>query len=163
MYDNLGVEALFKPACGFRDGFDFLIVSDASALLKTETRSMRGPLRLLDVATDQVRSLRARTVVSHLQRNPGVGVYLKMGNTEERIYREANSSALVERNADSSLSASQVREVAGIGTTLRKLTLREYELLFAHGYGVADATLSAYCGTAFEPMPLQENGFTRGA
>ena len=154
VYDNLGVEALFKPAGAYRDGFDFLIVSDASALLEAETRTLRAPLRLLDVATDQVRGLRARAVVSHLQGNPGTGVYLKMGNTQERIYQEANRPAMADHLAASSLRASEVREAASIGTTLRRCTKREYDLLFAHGYQVADATLSAYSGASFEPTPL---------
>ena len=154
VYDNLGVEALFKPRGGYRDGFDFLVVSDASAPLESETRTLRAPLRLLDVATDQVRSLRARAVVSHLHHYPGTGAYLKIGNTEERIYREANHSAMAERIVGDSLSASQVREAAGVGTTLRRFTGREYDLLFAHGHQVADATLSAYCGDLFQPTPL---------
>ena len=133
-----------------RDGFDFLIVSDASAPLEIETRTSRAPLRLLDVATDQVRSLRARALVSQLQRNPGTGVYLKIGNTEERIYRAANRPAMAERIADDSLLASQVLEAASISTTLRRFTQHEYELLFAHGHQVADATLSAYCSARFE-------------
>lgn len=154
VYDNLGIEALFKPSGAYRDGFDFLIVSDASAPLQPETRTLHAPRRLLDVATDQVRSLRARAVVSHLQRNPGTGAYLKIGNTEERIYREANHSVIVERIPDQSLRASEVREATGLGTTLRRFTLREHDLLFAHGYQVADATLSAYCSDLFEPTPL---------
>ena len=93
-------------------------------------------------------------VVSHLQRNPGSGVYLKIGNTEERIYREANQTAMVERIADESLSASEVREAADVGTTVRRFTHREYDLLFAHGHQVADATLSAYCSDLFKPVPL---------
>ena len=110
VYDNLGVEALFKPSGAYRDGFDFLIVSDASAPLEPETGTLRAPLRLLDVATDQVRSLRARAVVAHLRRNPGAGVYLKIGNTEERIYREADKPEMQERIADHSLVRSMVRE-----------------------------------------------------
>ena len=144
------MEALFKPSGAYRDGFDFLIVSDASAPLEIETRTSRAPLRLLDIATDQVRSLRARALISHLQRNPGTGVYLKIGNTEERIYRAANRPAMAERIADDSLLASQVREAASISTTLRRFTQHEYDLLFAHGHQVADATLSAYCSGRFE-------------
>ena len=154
VYDNLGVEALFKPSANYRDGFDFLIVSDASAPLETETRTLRAPRRLLDVATDQVRSLRARAVVSHLQRNAGTGAYLKIGNTEEHIYREANCPAMLECISNNSLRASDVRATANIGTTLRRFTEHEYDLLFAHGYQVADATLSAYCSGLFNPVPL---------
>ena len=154
VYDNLGVEALFKPSGAYRDGFDFLIVSDASASLEPETRPFRAPRRLLDISTDQVRGLRARAVVSHLQRNPGTGAYLKIGNTEERIYREANLPAMAEQITEDSLSASEVREAAAIRTTLRRFTPSEYDLLFAHGHQVADATLSAYCGGLFEPAPI---------
>lgn len=154
VYDNLGVEALFKPSGAYRDGFEFLIVSDASAPLEPKTGTLRAPLRLLDVATDQVRSLRARAVVAHLQHNPATGVYLKIGNTEERIYREANNPAMAKRIADNSLGLSEVREAARVGTTLRKFTPPEYDLLFAHGHQVADATLSAYCSHLFEPIPL---------
>ena len=144
------IEACLRSLGAYRDGFDFLIVSDASAPLEIETRTSRAPLRLLDIATDQVRSLRARALISHLQRNPGTGVYLKIGNTEERIYRAVNRPAMAERIADDSLLASQVREAASISTTLRRFTQHEYDLLFAHGHQVADATLSAYCSGRFE-------------
>ena len=154
VYDNLGVEALFKPSGAYRDGLDFLIVSDASALLEHDARTIRAPLRLLDVATDQARSLRARAVVSHLRRNPGSGVYLKIGNTEHHIYQEANQPSMADRIASDSLGVSDVREAAKIGTTLRKFTTREFDLLFTHGYQVADATLSAYCSDAFDNEPL---------
>ena len=157
VYDNLGVEALFKPTGAFRDGFDFLIVSDASARHGTDTRKLRAPLRLLNIATDQVRGIRARAVVSHLQENPGAGVYLRIGNTEERIYRKANRPALVEHIRDDSLRVRDVQEAASFGTTLRKCTRREYDLLLAHGHQVADATLSAYCGDIFQPTPLSFN------
>lgn len=156
VYDNLGVEALFKPAGGFRDGFDFLIVSDASAPLGPERRMLRAPLRLLDIATDQVRGLRARSVVSHLQSNPGIGVYLKIGNTEERIYGEAKRPTMARRIHGDSLGTSEVQQAASMSTTLRRLTKQEYDLLFAHGYQVADATLSAHCGGVFEPTPVAE-------
>ena len=152
VYDNLGVEALFKPGRGYRDGFDFLIVSDASALLEHDTRKIHAPLRLLDVATDQVRSLRARSVVSHLQDNPGTGAYLKIGNTEQRIYQEAKQPSMADRIASDSLGFTDVREAAKIGTTLRTFTKREFELLFAHGYQVADATFSAYCDDVFKAL-----------
>ncbi len=153
VYDNLGVEALFKLSGGYRDGFDFLVVSDASAPLEPEARGLRAPLRLIDIATDQVRGLRARAVVSHLERNPGAGAYLKMRNTAEYIYREAKIPVVPRHILHDSLSVSEVREAAGIDTTLRKFTRREYDLLFAHGHEVADATLSAYCGDLFKSLP----------
>lgn len=66
VYDNLGVESLFKPGGGFRDGFDFLVVSDASAPLSLDIGRVkrvlmpwRRTLRLVDVATEQVQGQRA--------------------------------------------------------------------------------------------------------
>ena len=77
-----------------------------------------------------------------------------MGNTEERIYHAANRPAMVEYIADDSLILSHVREATRIGTRLRRFTKHEYDLLLAHGYQVADATLSAYCSDRFKPAPL---------
>ena len=95
VYDNLGVEALFKPSGGYRDGFDFLMVSDASSSLTLQHHRWRAPRHLLDIATDQVRSLRARALIAHFQENPGAGVYVKMGKTSEDIYLARIRGALV--------------------------------------------------------------------
>ena len=65
---------------------------------------------------------------------------------------------MAERIVGGSLLASEVKKAASIGTTLRRFTRREYDLLFAHGYHVADATLPAYCGAIFEPTPLATTG-----
>ena len=73
VYDNLGVEALFKPAGAYRDGFDFLIVSDASARHAAEARKLRAPLRLLNIATDQVRGLSCPCSRVASAAKPGVG------------------------------------------------------------------------------------------
>ena len=61
---------------------------------------------------------------------------------------------MVKRLAPNSLSALEVRTAAQIATTLRRLSVREFDLLFTHGYQVADATLSAYCGNTFQPIHL---------
>jgi NTE family protein len=62
VYDNLGVEALFKPGGKrYRDEYNFLIVSDATTPLDIERPfPFRRARRLINIATDQVRSLRAR-------------------------------------------------------------------------------------------------------
>ena len=153
VYDNLGIEALFKPSGGYRDGFDFLVVSDASSLFEAECRRSSAPMRLLDISTDQVRSLRARTVVSHLQDNPGTGVYLKIGNTEKQIYQQARQP-LPNKAMSESLDVSDVQIAARMNTTLRQISKGEFDLLYRHGYQVADATLSAYCGEQFDRRPL---------
>ena len=154
VYDNLGVEALFKPSKGYNNRFDFFVVSDASASLRTESRKIKAPLHLLEIATNQVRSLRARTIVSYFQSNPSSGAYLKIGKTEEHIYNKANRSDMAKRINHDSLNEVGVSEAENIDTTLRKLTEREFDLLFTHGYQVADATFSAYCSDLFQPSRL---------
>ena len=154
VYDNLGVEALFKPSGGYREGLDFLVVSDASSPLERQGRGSLAPLRLLRIATDQVRSLRSRTLVAHLQDNRGSGVYLKIGNTEEQIYRAADRPLPSNWNAADSLKLRDVEIAAKMNTTLRRISSTEFDLLYRHGYQVADATLSAYCSDLFHCRPL---------
>jgi len=92
IYDNLGVEALYKPGREtFRDDYNFLIVSDASGMFKEQYPFgvYRRAKRLLDIAMEQVRSLRARSIVSHFVDNPNSGAYLKMGNSAATILSRA--------------------------------------------------------------------------
>ena len=78
---------------GFREGFDLLLVSDASARLGLDPRTLkrmikpaRRTLRLVDIATHQVRGLRSRAVVAKFRDKRDAGAYFRMGNTVERIY-----------------------------------------------------------------------------
>ena len=91
VYDNLGFEALFKPrGDGLRNGLDFLIVSDASGGLRTARRArFQRVKRLVDIASDQVRSLRARMLFGHFASRSNTGVYLRMGQSAALVLREA--------------------------------------------------------------------------
>ena len=145
VYDNLGVEALFKPGGGFRDGIDFLVVSDASAPLSLDVGRVgrtlmpwRRALRLVDVATDQARGLRARLVVAEFQRSREAGVYVRSGNTVESVYRAVRR----EPPAGVYLGAVDVARAGRFKTNLRRLSGDEFELLRRHGFEVANATLA---------------------
>ena len=151
VYDNLGVESLFKPGEGLREGTDFLIVCDASRPLSQESRDskwrpgyLKASMRLVDVATDQVRSLRARMLIDYFKQNPGYGAYLRLGLQTKRVYSRN------EAGRQPSLTEDEVRLVSQIETTLRRLTHEEFSLLFRHGFEVADATLSTYCNDVLE-------------
>ena len=156
VYDNLGLEPLVKISGGSRAGVDFLIVSDASARLelapKTLKRSIRPAhrtVRLVDIATDQVRALRARALVGAFATDPTMGAYIHIGNTTAGIYREAGGTV---RDVDV-LCDEDVASAATMKTTLRRLSEQEYDRLFRHGFEVADATLSAWHPSRFEPLP----------
>lgn len=154
VYDNLGVEALFKPSGGYRDGFDFLVVSDASMRLEATSRKTLPFLRLLWIATDQIRSIRSRSVVAHLQKHKEVGVYLRIGNTQKNIYMDAGRTTWAGESEAESLSNEEVEWAVTFGTNLGRVREEEFDLLFRHGYEVADATLSAYCPGVFGSIPL---------
>lgn len=155
VYDNLGVEALFKPDKGYREGIDFLLVSDASALLASNPPRFKAPHRLLEAAMDQVRSLRARTLMQHFKTHPRTGVYLQIGNTAEQIFGLAGVDPPPNWTSDSALDEDTVFRAATLETTLRRLTEQEFDGLFRHGYEVADSTLVAYCPDEFQHIPFK--------
>ena len=146
VYDNLGVEGLFKPGGGYRDGVDFLIVSDASGRPKSERfrAGFKAAHRLVNIATDQVRSLRARSVVGHLVRHGNPGRYLQIDNTSAHILKSAGREDEIPMLSKESLPESEVRLAAEMETTIRQLCLAEFERLFRQGFEVADFTLYAY-------------------
>ncbi len=157
VYDNLGVEAMFKPQEGLREEVNFLITSDASKPLDIETRRFQWgippylpPFRLIDVATDQVRAFRLRTIIGFLEKNQNAGVVLRMGNTVAGILESAKKEAPASWAGRDFLSDAQVQTAAGLETTLRRLTEEEYDRLFRHGYEVAETTLFAYDHRAFD-------------
>ena len=152
VYDNLGLEPLFKPNGDFRDGLDLLVVSDASAPLeltpRTLSRMLRPAhrvLRLVDIASDQVRGLRSRAVVAEFARTEGTGVYFRMGNTVEQIYSAVGRAA----PPGNHLGAEDVSRAGTFPTTLRRLTQPEFNRIHRHGFEVADATLATRLTSRF--------------
>ncbi len=154
VYDNLGVEQLFKGD-RFRDGLNFLIVSDASAGLGLSRLDALVPgKRLIGIATDQVRGLRARMIVNYFWRHPGSGVYLRIGNTPRRLV----DAAWVDPAQHAALLAAglpedEARQAASLGTHLKQLPPTVFDRLCRHGWEVADGTLSTRCGAQFAHRP----------
>ena len=140
---------------GFREGFDLLLVSDASAPLGLDPRTLkhmikpaRRTLRLVDIAPDQVRGLRSRAVVTKFGDKRDAGAYFRMGNTVERI------SAATGRCTPPGdyLSGEDVEPEATLPTTLRRLTASEFTRLRRHGFKVADATLATRLSGRSHPV-----------
>lgn len=147
VYDNLGVEAIYKTKEGLRYDLDFALISDASKPLGFLQRNWLGNFviphlrlsnktRLIDIPSDQVRGLRARELFSFFRVN-NKGGYLRMGESVARICKNLEvpvPDALF-------MPDSVVKEVASLETTLRKLTPDEFKNLFRHGYEVCSAVL----------------------
>ncbi len=96
VYDNLGLEALYKPEnCGRLTGsLNRLIVSNASSLSGCRKRSVlfsaANLRRLLDISRDQVSSLRTRGVLDYIKRT-GNGLYVKIGTSAQQIAMAAET------------------------------------------------------------------------
>lgn len=144
IHDNLGLEALYKPNKGYLKDVDYLIVSDASAPVGIEVRNFplmfKASRRLVYIAQDQVRSLRSRMVVDHFEKNPGTGVYFRIGNTANDIANKSN----VNLDTNGYLENEKVKKAINYKTTLKKMSNDDFELLYRHGYEVAQLTMQAY-------------------
>jgi len=150
VYDNLGMESIFKPNGGGKlsDDINFMIVSDASNSLDYSERkagfNFRGIKRLLDISMDQNRSLRSRTIVDYLKREKK-GMYIDIGNNVEQIIKKSNSDILVMKPMiEKSLSYADSERVRMYKTTLSKPSESAFDLLLRHGYEVAVCTYTCY-------------------
>jgi NTE family protein len=161
VYDNLGVEALVKSGGKrYRDEYNFLIVSDASTPLGIERPfPFQRARRLINIAMDQVRSLRARQLVEHFASHPNSGAYLKAGNTAQYILEQAGvDEEEVAAALGSCLSEKDAELAVAHKTTLRRPSEVEFDRLYRHGWEVADCTLSSYNPglfkrLSFRPLP----------
>lgn len=150
VYDNLGLESIFKPKNGgtLSDGLSCIIISNASPSINMYKRriglSVHNLKRLLDISMSQVESLRSRMVMDFIIRS-NQGMYFKIGNSAERIALERKCQKdLKRRLVEKCLSNEQVIKIANYPTTLRKPTKANYQLLLRHGYEVAECTYWCY-------------------
>lgn len=151
VYDNLGLEGLHNFVEGWREGVDFLIVSDASGRPKTAKYYWwKALLRIISgIMMNQVRSLRARAVLERLINHKDKGSYLKTGNTCKYVLTDAGRKDEIARLCPHCLSKKEADSVANMETKISRLSEEEYNMLFRHGYEVADYTLYAYNADMF--------------
>jgi len=151
VYDNLGLEALFhissNPAGGrLSDDIDHIIVSNAgqSSGFKRRGLSLSSKAkRLLDIAMDQVGTLRTRTINSHIRQMHN-GIHLRIGRSATEILEHAPINFAEKRRIIAeSLPQHQAHYVRNYKTTLRTPTPQDFDLIMRHGYEVAR------CNSAF--------------
>jgi NTE family protein len=155
-YENLGLEALYKPGKALR-GCDFLVCSDASAPLGPPgpgpLRSLlKGELwspRLFDVSSDQIRALRSRMLFRDFDRADVLGVVLRMGHSVREIDR-AFRRERDRQDYDTFLSDEEGRAAAKHPTALRALPIPLFERIARHGFEVTDATLTGRAPDLFK-------------
>lgn len=125
VYDNLGLEPFFDAGKGApKQPDEVIIVSDAGAPLKTGFSLFAlNPSRfkrVADIMADQARSLRVRTFSSYIQQEPLRGAYLYI-NTP------------INGAADDKLASF----AANFPTTLRRLSITEFDSISNQGYRVS--------------------------
>lgn len=151
-YDNLGVESLHNFITGWREGVDFLIISDASGRPKSEKyhAGIQALLHLITgVMMDQIRSLRSRAITERFINHKDAGVLLQIGKTTEDTLIGAGKTEAARQYAPQCLSAKETNLAANMETVIRKLTQVEFERLFRHGFELADAMLYGYYADQF--------------
>ena len=147
VYDNHGLEGLHDFISGWREDIDFLIVSDAAGRSKPEAYrpGMKAMQRLLTgIMMDQVRSLRARSILERIINHGDRGGFLQIGNTCRFVLDEAGLGAEAHDKCSECLDQDAVDQAAWMGTDIAKLDDQTFEMLYRHGFEVADYTLFAY-------------------
>jgi len=160
VYENLGLEALFKPQRGLVDNsVNLLIASDASAILAEEYGPASGvfmarfpflrPPRLFDIASEQVRALRSRMLVDAAIRKELSAALLRLGRPAIYIDRA------VERHRPEGayaayLSPADAKRAASYPTDALKMRRDMFDLLLRHGFETADLTLTGYHPDQFQ-------------
>ena len=155
LYDNMGLEAIWKAEKGSADHFDTVLVCDAGAPLGigfergtswfADLKRMMGvkrnwvsqTLRMTDIMVEQQRALRKRELISRYDDDYG-GTYWGI-STKIRHYEL--SDPLV---ADSVTSS----RLAQIPTRLKGFGERDQALLVNWGYALTDAAMRKYVQTS---------------
>jgi NTE family protein len=153
VYDNLGLEGLHNFMTGWREGVDFLMVSDASGRSKPEAYQpgWRALYRIITgVMMDQIRSLRSRAVLEQMVIHKRPGGFFQIGNTCQEVLEDSPKKDEAAKLCPQCLSPEEAKRAANMETVIRKLTQEEFERLFRHGFEVADYTLYAYHSNEFK-------------
>ncbi|RLA54508.1 MAG: patatin-like phospholipase family protein [Gammaproteobacteria bacterium] len=138
VYDNLGSEPLFDPGKGIPKYEDMLImVSDAGLPLKKGFGGSRlNPFRLkriVDIAMEQSRALRVRSLMAYLLDNPGYGAYMMIGQHPKEVLEDRRF------NEDIWQSPEEVKAASEYDTNLRQMEPEDFDRIARHGYELIKA------------------------
>ena len=127
LYDNLGIEVLIKKNfTHFTKGIDFALLSDASKPLEIESVFYWGRIgRIIDVSTEQIRSLKVRLFHKFLHENRGDCMHIRIGTEYASLEQDAHSAKAV-------------------GTNFKKMSQSDFESLQANGYTTAMKMFDKY-------------------
>lgn len=149
LYDNLGLEAVMKRK---EKDIDFLIVSNGGTKIE-DSRYRHQPMtygRLIEIVYRRSVDMYSRFFVDH---------YLKCLKRKGRYFQFGNSAKYILQNSDAPTSYSKLERALSYSAISRakkldikrtKLSPVEFDILFLHGYEVANCTLHGHDPTGFE-------------
>ena len=148
VYDNLGLEALYKVEKGLDSEINFLIACNASCSIGYKSRkgnmSVSNIMRLLDITMDQVLALRSRDIRSSVV-SKGKGLYIEIEKSAFQIFgKKRAESEEIKALIASCLTPEEVQKVSKYATTLSTPTVENYRLILQHGYENAKCTFMRY-------------------
>jgi NTE family protein len=154
-YENLGLEALYKPGLALRH-CDFLICSDASAELPPDSRpSLLGLLggrlaspRLFDITSDQIRALRSRMFFRDVLDGTVRGTLIKMGRSTREIDLQVGRERTAQQY-DAFQSDAEARRAHLHPTDLTAMAPHVFERIARHGFEMADIILTTHSRAEF--------------
>ena len=158
VYDNHGLEGLHDFIHGWRKDIEFLVVSDAAGRSKPQAYhpGVKALERLLTgIMMDQVRSLRARSILERIVNHGDRGAFLQTGNTCGYVLEAAGRADEVGDKCPGCLSQEQADQVATMETDIARLDDETFERAYRHGFEVADYTLYAYNPDLFQYVGYQ--------
>lgn len=145
VYDNLGLEPFYDAGKGASKVAHRIIVSDAGRPLE---RGFNLPAlhpfrvrRLMDVMSDQTRSLRVRGFVEYLRRG-GLGAYLQIGMYGPQVL--AGGTPPVSSEVDWRIDSAAADQLRCYPTDLSAIEPGMFDLIERHGYEVALANQLTY-------------------
>ena len=148
-YENMGLEAIYKPKQGLLT-CDFLICSDASGpLCMPKSFSILGTLqgrlnspRLFDISSDQIRALRSRMLMGSIERREVKGVLVLLGTSMRQF--GADLKTLRE-----CLTDDQAGIALNYPTNLTRISERDFDLIARHGHELCQTTINSYVTLPF--------------
>ncbi len=158
VYDNHGLEGLHDFIKGWHEDIEFFIVSDGAGRAKSEPYKLgyKALFRMVTgIMMDQVRSLRSRAILERILNHEDQGVFLQLGNTRDAIIHNTDGLTAVNSAHENHLKLADVKRAEEFPTTIRRLAPDEFEILYRHGFEVANDTLFAFYGEKFEDIPYQ--------
>jgi NTE family protein len=138
VYDNLGLESLFKPEKGLTQDVTYLIVSNASCssgyMERKTSVSAKNLKRLLDITMDQVAALRSRDVFADILLH-NQGLFINIGNPAQKIVDKSTLDAeTAKKLVAACMTPEQALRVRDYATTLATPTPDNFRLILRHGY-----------------------------